>query len=89
MQKIDPIAVDLLNKKITLPHLGLTTRTILAVASEVAWAKVAELTDEERVRKANWRPRFKLVYKKVIIGEIYLKSLAQYLAGSAETLGDE
>lgn len=82
MQKIDPLAVDLLRKTITLPHLGLTTRTILAAASDSAWTWIESLAEQDRKKYYNWRPRFKMMYKQVCIGEIYLKSYGQYHQGA-------
>lgn len=84
MQKLDRCAVNLQKKTITLPHLGLTTRVILAAASEVAWEGIEELPDEEKKRRYNWRPKFSLMYKRVCIGQIYLKSLGQYQGGQSD-----
>jgi hypothetical protein len=79
MHDLDPIIVSIPDKSITLPHLGCTTRTILAAASAEAWKSIDSLDERTRRMKMNWRPKFKLIYKKVIIGEIYLKSLGQFL----------
>lgn len=82
-EKLSPLSVDVEQMTITLPHLGLTTRTILAAASEVAWEGIDDLPDAGQRKKYNWRPKFKLIYKKVCIGQIYLKSYQQYKASDA------
>jgi hypothetical protein len=82
----EQIIVSVPDRSITLPHLGCTTRTILAAASIEAWRNVEDWDERTKRMKMCWRPKFKLLYKKVVIGEIYLKSLGQFLKDKEQGL---
>jgi hypothetical protein len=65
----------------------MTLRSILGGASTEAWNFINSMPEEYQRTHANWRPKFRIVYKGVVIGEIRLKALQQFKLG--KTLTDE
>lgn len=64
----DKVNVNTQELTVTVPHLGLTLRSIFGAAVKASHSVSA---------LAGRRPRFKVLYKNTVIGEIRLKDIGE------------